>query len=127
MKDITTNARSSAIISFILALPLPILLSIAVLTIEPFYGLLTPLFTEANGYRNSALGLTILIGAFLLLPVAFIVSVAPIGQTMRTGGSLLAHPINLVLAVAILVFITTIVGSIIIDQYPCWIGVPNCD
>ncbi len=35
--------------------------------------------------------------------------------------------LNLLLAVAILFFIIMFAGGIIVDQYPCWIGVPNCD
>ncbi len=127
MKNIATNPKSAAIISIILALPLPILFIISWLEIEPFNGLLKTLFTEADGYRQNALGATVTIGAALLLPVAFIVSLVPIVRNIRAGNSILANPINLLLAVALLVFITMFVGGIIVDQYPCWIGVPNCD
>jgi hypothetical protein len=51
----------------------------------------------------------------------------PIVWTMRAGGSLLTHPVNMLLAAVILIFIVMFVGGIIIDQYPCWTGVPNCD
>ena len=27
----------------------------------------------------------------------------------------------------LLFFMLWIVGSIVVDQYPCWIGMPNCD
>ena len=76
---------------------------------------------------ESVLGLTVLCGAMSLLPAAFIVTVAPIVRAMRASGSLLTYPINLVFAFVILVFTFTIVAGIIADQYPCRIGVPNCD
>jgi hypothetical protein len=63
----------------------------------------------------------------MLLPAAFIVSLMPIVRTMRDGGRLLAHPLNLVLAVVIFVFIAALVGGVIADQYPRWIGVANYD
>jgi len=74
MKNIFANPKSAAIISFILALPLVILYSISAFEIEPFNGLLISLFTEADGYRQNALGKIVLISALLLLPVAFLIN-----------------------------------------------------
>jgi hypothetical protein len=51
----------------------------------------------------------------------------PVFKTIRAGGSIGAHPINLILAGVTLGMILMVIGAIIIDQYPCWIGVPNCD
>ena len=127
MGNITRRPRLAALISFLLCLPLTLLLSIAAFEIEPFNGLLQILFTEAAGYRQRLFSAAVLIGAFLLLPIAFIIVRAPIAWTMGKGGSLFAYPVNLVLAVAILIFITMLVGGFIVDQYPCWVGVPNCD
>lgn len=117
----------AAVVSILLAFPLAFILSAGVFEIEPFNSWLKPLFTEPDGYRNSAVGLTILIGLFFLLPVAFIVSLIPVRRMVRAGQSLFTYPFNLVLAFVILVFITNIVGYIAADQFPCWIGVPNCD
>jgi len=127
MKNIVINPRAAAIISIILALPFPVLFMIAWLEIEPFNGLLNTLFTEADGYRQNALGVVVTIGAALLLLAAFIVSLVPIARNIREGNNIVSNPLNLLLAVALLVVITMFVGGIIIDQYPCWIGVPNCD
>lgn len=126
-KNITTNPRSMAIISLILAMPLAILLPIAVFEIEPFNGLLKSLFTEADGHRTNALGLAVEGGAMLLLPVAFIVNLVPIVRNVRAGNSILANPINLLLGVALLVFIAMTWGWALNDQIPCFMGVPNCD
>jgi len=127
MKNIATNPRSAALIGFLLALPISLLFPIAVLQIEPFHGFLKPLFTEADGVRQNTLSLIVFIGGMLLLPVALIINIVPIVRTVRAGNSIMANPINFLLAVALLLFIATLVGGFIVDQYPCWIGVPNCD
>jgi len=126
-KNITTNPRSAAIISFILALPLAILFPIAVFDIEPFKGFFKNLFTESNSYRTNALGLTVEGIAILLLPVAFIVNLVPIVRNAGAGNSIIANPSNLLLAVALLVFLAMTWGWALVDQIPCFMGVPNCD
>ena len=72
-------------------------------------------------------GSLFVLGVFLLLPLAFVIVSVPIRRTVRSGESLLAHPVNLAHAALIMILIVIVVGSIIADQYPCWIGVPNCD
>jgi hypothetical protein len=126
MKIILTNPRSAAIISFILALPFMILFLLIMLGIEPSLGPLEPLLTTEVDQPN-VLGSAIVFAAFLLLIVAFIVIPSPIVRNVRAGSSITANPVNLILTVAILFFIIMFVGGIIVDQYPCWIGVPNCD
>jgi hypothetical protein len=39
----------------------------------------------------------------------------------------MANPINLLLRVAFLALIAWMWGGILIDQMPCFLGVPNCD
>jgi hypothetical protein len=46
------------------------------------------------------------------------------GENGHTIGSKISIVLMLLLPEA---FMLWIAGSIIIDQYPCWIGVPNCD
>jgi len=48
-------------------------------------------------------------------------------RNLRAGNSLMANPINLLLAVAILTLIAMTWGGLLIDQIPCLMGVPNCD
>lgn len=127
MTDILTNPKSAAIVGFILALPFVTILSLLMLGIEPSFGPLEPLLNSPDPDQLDALGSLTVLGAFLLSVLACIIVRAPIVRTMRAGGSLFAHPINLVLAAAILILVTMVVGGIIVDQYPCWIGVPNCD
>jgi hypothetical protein len=123
---ILANPTSAAIISFILALPFVTLLSSLLLGIEPPLGPLEPLLRTDPDQPNY-LGLFIVLGAFLLAVAACLIARASIVQTLQAGGSLFAHPLNLMLAVVILFFITRLVVGLIVDQFPCWIGVPNCD
>lgn len=111
MKIITTDLRSAALVSFILVLPFLIL--------EFLFN--TPLT------KQNALGLTPLFGLLWLLPMAFIVILMPIVRNVRAGNSIMANPINLLLRVAFLVFLALMWGGILIDQIPCFMGVPNCD
>ena len=104
------NPKSLALISFILVLPFVILES------------LNNTITKQN-----ALGLIVLFGLLWLLAIAFIVILVPIVRTVRAGNSVMANPINLLLRVAFLALIAMMWGGIIIDQLPCFMGVPNCD
>jgi hypothetical protein len=128
MKNILTNPRSASIFSFILILPLVLLFPIAALEIEPFYGLIQSMFVEADGYTTTVFGKIIMIVTILLLPfLAFIANFIPIMKNVRAGNSVLAHPVNLLLGIAISSFFIIFIGGFILDQYPCWMGVPNCD
>lgn len=59
--------------------------------------------------------------------VAGTIAGGPILSTLRAGGSLFVHPINLLIVVAISVLLGAGVVSLIVDQWPCFIGVPICD
>jgi len=124
---LTTNPKSAALISFVLALPFMFILALLILHIEPPLGPLTPLLKNPNPDQPHVLGTLIVVGAFLLAIVAGIIARTPLVWALQTGGSVLAHPLNLMLAVVILSFITTLVVGLAVDQYPCWIGVLNCD
>lgn len=109
MKSITTDLRSAAIISFILVLP---------------FAILESLFNTVN--KQNALGLTVLFGLLWLLPMAFIVILGPIVRNVRARNSRMANP-NLLLRVAFLALIGMAWGGLLLDQMPCFTGVPNCD
>ena len=110
MKTITKDLGSAAIISFIIVLPLAIL--------EALNNSVT---------RENASGLVLLFGVLWLLPAAFIVIFIPMLRSVRAGDTLKAKPVILLLRVASLVLIATVWGWGLIDQLPCFIGVPNCD
>jgi hypothetical protein len=126
MKNMLTSPTGSAIISFLLFLPVTILFLLLIFNIEPPLGPLKPLVT-APPDQPDVVGSLIALGLFLLLPVAFLTNLAPIVRSLRAGNGLMGYPINLFVAVAILTVFGMIIASLIIDQYPCWIGVPNCD
>lgn len=110
MKTITADLRRAAIISFILVLPFAIL--------ESLNNTIT---------RQNAPSLIVLFGLLWLLLMAFIVILVPIVRTVRAGNSVMASPINLLFRVAFLALIAMMWGGILIDQLPCFVGVPNCD
>ncbi len=126
MENIISNNKS-ALTGFLLAMPLAILLLIAVSGIEPINGFYKTLTTEADGHSINTLGRILEIGALLLLPLGFVISLVPVVRNARAGYGFAANPVNLLIAVALFIFIAWLVISFVIDQYPCWIGVPNCD
>lgn len=128
MENINSHHKSSALIGFLLAMPLAILLLIEISGIEPLHGFLVTLTTEAgNNPRLNTFGKILTLGVLLLLPLGFIISFAPVVRNARASYGLRANPVNLLIAAALFIFIATLVIGFVIDQYPCWIGVPNCD
>ena len=109
-KGRAVNLKSAALISLTLVLPLAILES------------LNHTITAQN-----APGLIALFSLLWLLPVAFILILGPAVRTARAGNGVMANPINLLLRVALLASIAMVWVGILIDQLPCFIGVPNCD
>lgn len=118
-----TNPKSYLIISavFILFMVIPALLS--------YIGLIP---SEINTESILVFGIQVpsifFAFAFYLIPIisGYIASM-PIIRTLQSGGSLFAHPIHLIIVVVISFFFTLGVISLIIDQWPCFIGVPVCD
>jgi hypothetical protein len=110
MKSIIKHLGLAVLISFVLVLPFAILE-----------------FLNQTITRQNAPGLILLFGLLWLLPTVFIVILLPIVQSVRAGNSIITRPINLLLRVASLAFVTVIWTAMIIDQLPCFLGVPNCD
>ena len=66
--------------------------------------------------------------AFLSFPMVLgMFAAKPIIRTLRAGGSLFAHPLQLITVVLISLFFAMSVISLVIDQWPCFVGIPNCD
>ena len=61
------------------------------------------------------------------LPLIFILIATPIIQNMRPGNNIMAHPVNLLLRVIVLILVAWFWAVLLIDQMPCFLGVPNCD
>lgn len=108
MKNTVTSLKSPALISFLVVLPFMIL--------------------EVVNRRNFNEGFPIPLFVIMwLLPVLFILTGMPIVRNVRAGTSIVANPISLLIRVAFLLFIVWFWGGIVIDQMPCFLGVPNCD
>jgi hypothetical protein len=119
-----TNPRSAAIVSFILVLPLAIIPLLESLNMNgPLERLLNGPNPEQLYIPGQLLALVV-----LSLPIAAgFIARGPVVNTLRAGGSLFAHPVNLIIVVVILASLAWSWGSWTIDQWPCFMGVPNCD
>lgn len=124
---VPTNPRAAALVGLLLALPIPLIEAIARFEIEPFQTFLKAWFAAENGVRQSTSSFVSLVVAFLLLPVASAIALAPAIRAIRAGGSMSASRINLSLGVVILGLFAAILGAVFIDQLPCFLGRPNCD
>ena len=118
-----TNPRSAAIISVVLFLSpgiLPLLDSVGWLSVDRLFNGPNPEVAYLPGQIINLLLISIPIAAG-------IIAGGPIVSTLRAGGSLFAHPINLIIVVVISFLFAAGVVSLVVDQWPCFIGVPNCD
>lgn len=118
-----TTPRSAAIISVVLFL-FPVILSlldsVGLLSLDRLFNGPNPEVTYLPGQIISL--------ALISIPVAAgIIAGGPIVRTLRAGGSLFAHPIHLIIVVVISFLFAAGVVGLIVDQWPCFIGVPNCD
>ena len=108
MLTLLTNLRSPALISFVLILPFMIM--------------------EAVNRRNFNQSFPIPLFIILwLLPVLFILILMPIVKNVRAGNSIAGNAVILLIRVILLSFIVWMWVGIVIDQMPCFLGVPNCD
>jgi hypothetical protein len=118
-----TNPRSALMISVVLFL-CPVILS---LLNSLGWVPLERLLNGPNPEVAYLPGQIISFGLILFPVAAGIIAGGPIVNTLRAGGSLFAHPLHLIIVVVIsFLFAAGLVG-LILDQWPCFIGVPNCD
>jgi len=118
-----TNPKSAAMISVVLFLSPVILSWLDSLGWVPLQSLLNGPDPEQPYVPGQVISILL-----ISIPIAAgIIAGGPIVNTLRAGGSLFAHPINLIIVVFILSTFAIGLGSLIIDQWPCFIGIPNCD
>ena len=118
-----TNSRPALMISVVLFLSpgiLPLLDTVGWLSLDR-------LFNGPNPEVAYLPGQVISLGLILFPVAAGIIAGRPIVSTLQAGGRLFAHPINLIIVVVISFLFAAGVVSLIVDQWPCFIGVPNCD
>jgi hypothetical protein len=118
-----TNPKSALMISVVLILSIVILSLLDSLGWEPLERLL-------NGPNPEQLYIPGQFIALILISIpvaAGIIAGGPIVGTLRAGGSLFAHPLHLIIVIVISFLFAAGVVSLIVDQWPCFVGVPNCD
>jgi magnesium-transporting ATPase (P-type) len=112
-----SNPKSALIMSIVL------ILSLIVFSWLP----LERLLNGPNSEQPYALGQVISLLVISIPIAAGIIAGRPIVSTLRAGGSLFAHPIHLIIVLVIAFLFAASVVSLIVDQWPCFMGVPNCD
>lgn len=118
-----TNPKSAAIISVLLFL-FPVILSL----LDSLGWLsLDRLFNGPNPEVAYLPGQIISLTLISIPVVAGIIAGGPIVRTLRAGGSLFAHPLHLIIVVVISFLFSASLVGLIMDQWPCFMGVPNCD
>lgn len=116
MKYFLANFKLPASLGFLLILPFVCL------------ALLFDIAKRLNAFSaKDAVDFIVLFGILWLGMTVIVFILMQIVRNIRAGESLLAHPAKMIFAVAALSCIAFFVGGIIVDQYPCWLGVPNCD
>lgn len=105
VKNIISNLKWAAIIGFLVVLPFLIL----------------ELINNQQSFPAA------LFGFLWLLSMAFIGIVMPVAQNIRAGNCVAAKPFNLLVRIAFSALIAALWLSLVIDQLPCFLGVPNCD
>jgi hypothetical protein len=68
-----------------------------------------------------------LFGVMALLSAAFVLILTPVVRAGRTGRGVVANPTGLLLRVALLIPLAWLWVVLVLDQAPCFLGVPNCD
>ena len=118
-----TNPNSAAVIGVTLILSPVILLLLESLG----WVSLDTLVNGPNPEQTYIPGLFISLALFSLPVAGGIIAARPVARTLRAGGGLFAYPINLIIVVLLVSMIAYGVASLLIDQWPCFIGVQNCD
>lgn len=72
-------------------------------------------------------GLFISYALISLIVVGGVIAGMPVARTLRAGGRLFAHPVNVIIVGLLLATFAFGLVSLIVDQWPCFIGVPVCD
>jgi hypothetical protein len=121
--DGTMSPNAAALTSLLLALPMGLLLPAVVFDIE---GLITSVLTD-DGAQANPLGLGVMLGALVALPVALAVSLTALLRRGADGRRRLSV-VNLLLAAAVVTLMVPRWGGVAQELYRCEVlGIPNCD
>jgi hypothetical protein len=103
------NIRSAALIGLLMVLPFMLLEAIT-----------------TSGFARAGFPFGLFIFMWLSAAV-FALILLPIVRTIRAGSIATANPLFLTLGVILMALIAWEWVGIVIDQMPCFLGVPNCD
>lgn len=117
-----TTPRSTAVISILL-----ILFNIISIALRNEWEPLRRLFNGPNPDVDYLPGQIISFCLGLLPVAAGIIAGGPIVNTLRAGGKLFAHPFHLIIVFTLSLLFTVGFVFMLVDQWPCFLGVPNCD
>jgi hypothetical protein len=118
-----TTPRSTAVISILLLLSTVLGVTLRNLEWEP----LRRLFNGPTPDVDYLPGQIISFCLGLLPVAAGIIAGGPIVNTLRAGGKLFAHPFHLIIVFTLSLFFSVGFVFMLVDQWPCFLGVPNCD
>ncbi len=117
------NPKVTAIVSIALFLIPVILFFLTSLGWEP----LDRVFNGPNPEEPYIPGQIIVLGLISIPIASGIVAGKPIVSALRAGRSLFTYPLHLLIVALIAVLFAAGVVNLLIDQWPCFMGVPNCD
>ena len=69
----------------------------------------------------------VLFGVLWVLPMVFVMTATPLVRAVRSGHTVLQSRPALGIKLTLLVSVAAMWLNIVSDQWPCFIGVPNCD
>ncbi len=69
----------------------------------------------------------VLFGLMWLLSLSFIVILMPVLRSPPAGNRNMPNPLSLLPRIVFLILIAWLWVDLILDQMPCFLGVPNCD
>lgn len=120
MKNIFTNSGMAAVITRAASLKVPVLAGLLIV--------LPLIILELVNRQSFGEGFPIVLFALMwLLSTIFIAILMPIVRNARAGNNIFSNPLGLLLSVVFMALIALMLAGILIDQMPCFLGVPNCD
>lgn len=111
---------SSGVIGLLLIIPGWVMWFLLMFNIQPNFGPFKDLLSSPTEGPN-VIGSLVALSLMGVLPIiAFFLNLA--GFRKMHGGLF-----NKIVATLALVLVLGVIATIVVDQYPCWIGAPNCD
>ena len=108
MRNFLANIKTPMVVSFLLVLPFIML--------------------ELINRRTFNDGFPVALFVILwLLPAIFILILTLIVRSARAGNNVMANPVSLLIRVVLFAILAFLWVSLLNDQMPCFLGVPNCD